>query len=339
MPSRIARVTFPGAGLILLLSSLTVAQTVPAPQTGKAGPARVLQYRTESGESYQAVLLAPVRAETRTAPHDHVVLFDTSASQIGDHRRQALSVLDGFVAALPQADRIRLFAIDVKPKELTTGFGTATSENVAAARQQLGRRAPLGATDLSAALNVALEVARESTTASVVYIGDGVSGSRLIQSVEMQAIVNDYRKARVPVSSFAIGPRKDLRVMGVLANWTGGAVLLDEVRDNDTPAGARLSRASRAQVFFPEQIDAGQAHIFPAVALPVRSDRETIYLSHGQVPETVQLSNGRKQLAWRTSAPEVDDSHSYLAPIVQRAEHEPISTFCSHASSSASTSA
>ncbi|MFP6765647.1 MAG: hypothetical protein VB858_18605, partial [Planctomycetaceae bacterium] len=330
MPSRITRVTCSGVGLMLFLSHIataqTTAQTAPGPRPGQSAAARVLQYRTESGESYQAVLLAPARATIRTTAHDHVVLFDTSASQVGAHRQQALTVLDGFIAALPQTDRVRLFAIDVKPNELTTGFGTSTSENLTAARKQLGRRAPLGATDLNAALGLALKVARDSASASVVYIGDGVSGSRLIQSSEMQAIVDGYRTARVPVNSFAIGPRKDLRVMGVLANWTGGAVLLDEVQDKAAPAGIRLSRASRAQVFFPDQVDVGQAHVFPNVALPVRSDRETVYLSKGEAPTLVTLSNDRTQVSWQTSAPDTDSSHAYLAPLVQRAEHEPIST-------------
>ncbi|MDA0589577.1 MAG: hypothetical protein O3C17_16365, partial [Planctomycetota bacterium] len=184
MPSAPRRVAFLVPGFALALTSALSAQTAApsrATHTSEAHPARVLKYESE-GEQYHAVLIGPARVSVRTTAHDHVVLFDTSASQTGSHRKQALSVLDGFLDSLPDTDRVRLFAIDVRPNELTSGFGTVSSENLVGARKQLRRRAPLGATDLKAALTAAVGAARDSKSASVVYIGDGVSGSRLIQT-------------------------------------------------------------------------------------------------------------------------------------------------------------
>ena len=324
MASSLARATVLGLGFSIALSSVASAQV--AVRSGETQSARVLQYKAESGENYQALLLAPVQASIRATAHDHVVLFDTSASQTGEHRQQALSVLDGFLASLPDTDRVRLFAIDVKANELTTGFDAADSENIVSARKRLGRRAPLGATDLNTALSVALAAAADSKSASVVYIGDGVSGSRLIQTGEMQETVNSFRAASIPVSSFAVGPRKDLRLLGVLASWTGGAVLFDEVEDEAAPAGTRLARASRAKVFFPSKVDAGAASVFPNVALPVRSDRSTVYLSRGEVPQTVTLSGENTTLVWQTAAAESDDDNAFLAPLTQRVAHEAINS-------------
>ena len=312
------------SGFAAALSGVASAQVAGPAAPVKAEAARVIQYQAESGENYQAVLLAPTRASVGETAHDHVVLFDTSASQTGEHRRQALSVLDGFVDSLGRRDRVRLIAIDVRPNELTTGFTAAGSDDLIAARKRLSRRAPLGATDLKAALNAALEATHGSHSSSVVYIGDGVSGSRLIQTREMQETVNQFRKAQVPVTSFAVGPRTDMRLLGVLANWTGGLVLMDDVADKATPTGARLAVASRANVFFPTQVDAGDSSVFPKAALPVRSDRATVYLSKGDVPVTITLSRGATTHVWKTSAPEADSDNAFLAALAQRVEHEEI---------------
>lgn len=311
-----------------LLSGSVFAQSKAVPakvaSASSAGSARVLQFQSQAGEKFQAMILAPMVTSVRSGAHDHIVLFDTSASQTGAHRRQALAVLDSFVQSVGETDRIRLFAIDVRPNELTTGFGTAGGENWTAARKRLRRRAPLGATDLRAALSTALDAAKESKSASVVYIGDGVSGSRLLQPEEMQAAVNEFRKARVPISSFAVGPRKDLQVLGVLASWTGGRVLLDEVENAESPAGAKLAEASRAGVYYPKLIDSAGAPLLPNTTLPIRSDRSTVYLTRGDVPKTITMSDGNSPLSWQTSTPDAEGDNGFLAPLAKRIEKETI---------------
>ena len=293
-------------------------------QTAESQSARVLQFQTQAGENYQAVLLEPKATPARTAAHDHIILFDTSASQTGAHRRQALAVLNSFVESIAASDRVRLFAIDVRPNELTTGFGSASSENLTSARKRLRRRAPLGATDLKAALTVALTAASGSKSASVVYIGDGVSGSRLLQPKEMQATVDEFRKARIPVCSYAVGPRKDMQLLGVLASWTGGKVLLEEVEDSANPSGSKLAHASRASVFYPKLMDSAGVSLLPNAALPVRSDRATVYLTKGGAPKTITMSDGDSTISWQTSAPETDGDNAFLAPLARRIEEETI---------------
>ena len=314
------------SGFSVALSGVASAQVAGPATPVKVKAARVFQYQGESGENYQAVLLAPTQSRVRHGGHDHIVLFDTSASQTGEHRRQAMSVLDGFVDSLGRKDRVRLFAIDVRPNELTTDFAAPDSDDFLAARKRLSRRAPLGATDLKAALSAALKASTETDSSSVVYIGDGVSGSRLIKPNEMQETVNQFRAARIPVNSFAVGPQKDMRLLGTLAHWTGGAVLMDDVADKANPVGARLALASRANVFYPTAIDAGSASVFPKAPLPVRSDRATVYLSKGDVPTTIILSRAGAKHEWKTSAPEADSGNAFLSALTQRVQHEEINS-------------
>src|SRR4029079_9466435 len=121
------------------------------------------------GESFFALSLR-AKSLPATAEHDHVILVDTSASQAGDHRRQALKVLDACLAALGKSERVRLFAFDVKVVPLSDGFYPPQSEETKAAVAKLRRIVPLGATDLAPALEAALKALDGERGRSVIYI-------------------------------------------------------------------------------------------------------------------------------------------------------------------------
>ena len=73
--------------------------------------AQLVRYQQPGGESYFALSIRPEGLEAGPA-RDHVVLIDTSASQVGAHRKQALAVVKELLASLPATDRVRLFAVD-----------------------------------------------------------------------------------------------------------------------------------------------------------------------------------------------------------------------------------
>src|ERR1700722_12775642 len=77
-------------------------------------PVRLYQYATPDGDAYFALALrADVNALPRREIHTHAILVDTSASQAGTFRKRTLDVLNGYLAALGEQDRIRLFAVDL----------------------------------------------------------------------------------------------------------------------------------------------------------------------------------------------------------------------------------
>ncbi len=286
---------------------------------------RVLQYRAQTGETSYAIVLEPKLA-SRVTQRDHVVLFDTSASQTGEHRKQALAVLDSFLKSLPASDRIRLFGVDVGAKEFTTGFADSQSVPVETARKLLARRAPLGATDLGKGIEVALGAMEPGRPATIHYIGDGVSGLNVLDVPKLQGLVNQLRTRQVPFSCFAVGPRKDLPLLGVLANWSGGVVLLDDADVRAELAGEQLAQAAVANVFYPSKLttDAAQAKLFPSQPLPLRSDRETILLGKGAAPTSVLIGDANQTLSWQVSATDSKDDQAFLSTLVQRAEQQPL---------------
>jgi len=312
MPSRFIRLATMGLSLAAFTQHSLNAAEAPA--------GRVLQYRTESGETVQALMLRAPDQAAQTA-RDLVILFDTSASQTGEHRSQALGTLENMLARLPDQSRFRLYSVDVGQKELTAGFTAVHSKEARQAVAALQRRAPLGASRLGDAFQAGLKAAAEGKNSEVVYLGDGLSGAKLIPAAELQGLARDYRAAKVALSSYAVGPRRDLQVIGILANATGGAVLQDDGEMSIEVAGRKLAEAVQQPVLYVEKLDA--SGLIPADALPVRADRETVYLSRGAVPSSITAQTGNDELTWQLRV-EANSEHAYLSPLVQRAERNPV---------------
>ena len=307
----------------LCIAGLAQHSMLQAADPAPAG--RVLQYRSQTGETSFAIVLEP-KLSSRATQRDHIVLFDTSASQTGEHRNQALAVLDSFLKSLPASDRIRLFGVDVGAKELTTGFAASQSVEMANARNLLARRAPLGATDFGKAIEVGLSATESGRSSTIHYIGDGVSGLNVLDEPKLQGLVSRLRTQQVPFSCFAVGPRKDLPLLGLLANWSGGVVLLDDGEVRADLVGEQLAKAAVANVFYPSKLttDAAQTKLFPSQPLPLRSDRETILLGKGPAPKSVLIGDANQTLSWQVSANDSKDDQAFLSTLVQRAEQQPL---------------
>src|SRR5262245_944001 len=110
------------AGVVIGFGALCVWSASGETRSAPAKPsASGLRYDSPAGDSFFSLSLK-AGALKAAAEHDVVVLVDTSASQVGEHRRQALDVLDACLAALGENDRVQLFAVDVDAKPLMDGF-------------------------------------------------------------------------------------------------------------------------------------------------------------------------------------------------------------------------
>jgi hypothetical protein len=288
---------------------------------------QMLRYTSPSGESFVAVgLRASGLNQQRTMRH-HVILIDTSASQIGEHRAQSFALLESLLNGLPTDDRVTLFAVDVQPTRLTDEFVAPQSDALRAALATLKQRVPLGATNLPLALDAATAALPSKATGTVTYIGDGMSSINLLSSDSLRKALSDLRSRQVPVSSYAVGSRRDLKLLGVLAHHTGGVVLVDEGRDPQSAtsdaksAGERLAKAAVATVFFPQALEVSGENVTLATSqpLPLRSDRATFVLLQGQLDETSPLTavgplhDTTVRLQWNVSDFHQQDATSFVA--------------------------
>jgi hypothetical protein len=279
--------------------------------TGVASGSDVIvrTYESPLGESFGAISVKMPRSAGQTASGeqgglDHAVLVDTSASQVGEHREFAFAALRTFLESLPEGDRVAVFAVDVKTVPLTEGLVSAP-DALTAALDQLEERFPAGSTDLPQALETATETLAHSERGSVLLIGDGMSAAHLLQMEQVQSLTEDFRNRRIPIHAFAVGASKDLRLLGTLGMETGGFVMQDEWGPQSLDSeqvGALLAEVVARPVFYPTEVTPKweSAELLPNRPLPIRSDRETVFLTRGELAPGASLavSDGERTQTW-----------------------------------------
>lgn len=297
------------------LAGVALAGMGWSPEFGLAGETIVRTYQTPEGSRIASVSL-PLNLQTgRREQINHVVLLDTSASQLGEHRQMASSLLNDFLKRLPAGDRVTVLAYDVRTAPLTANW----VEPAAAARESaenLQVRFPAGSSNLQSALQTAQNLLKSVPNGSILIIGDGMSTAHLFQPAEMKELTVALRRQEIPVHSFAVGSKTDLRLLGILAEETGGYVVQDEWSKTSLPVariGEILAEATHQQIFFPGEVAVSQpgVEISPNRPLPMRADRETVYLLNGPV-------NAGTEITVKGSLAGQQQTLSYAIPEVTR---------------------
>lgn len=271
------------------------------------------------GNSYFALPLKAAGTVQARGPQDFVLLIDTSASQVGEFRTQSLAVVERFLASLGSQDRVQVVAVDIDSTPLTSRF-LGGSDAAAEALPKLRQRFPAGSTNLGAAIQNAQGLIEANRLGAIVYVGDGMSTAALVQPQELSQVTGGLRERQIPVHSVAIGSRVDLQLLGILAEHTGGVVVRDTVAAQPTVLADKLAAATRGGIEYPATLEVNWkgGQVEPAIALPLRSDRSTVYLGRGSKTEhaTVQLGDNR----WELSDARLTQGFEFLAPMWQQAK-------------------
>ncbi|HVC95853.1 MAG TPA: VWA domain-containing protein [Pirellulales bacterium] len=329
-------------------SSVVGLEAVEAPADAPQGKSAVLEtYAGPGGEMYFAMKLSPRLRQPMLAAHDVVVLFDTSASQAGAYREKALAALEALLSGLEPRDRVALSAVDLNAVGLTSSFVAAGGAEMQQALDRLRRRVPLGSTDMGGAVRSAVaqfvEAGDTGRVRSVVYIGDGVTTARSIAAGRLHALIDSLVKARISVSSYAVGPLLNDPLLGALANHTGGMLVVDSDQGgngngqvNDDQADARriggfLATAADGAVVWPVSASYPDAfgEVFPGRVPPLRFDRDTVVLGtlagadvRGELRMNAELAGQTVELAWPLAVAPPDDEYAYLGKLVEMARRD-----------------
>ncbi|HRF02086.1 MAG TPA: hypothetical protein PLI18_16335, partial [Pirellulaceae bacterium] len=295
--------------------------------------ARLATYRNESGQTSFALSLAPQLPPSMNESSDVVILVDTSASQIGGYREESLAALRSVLAGLSDQDRVKLLAVDLEPVELTDGFVQVGDAAIDQALAALEARTPLGSTDVAGMLGdlSGRFDADASRPRNAIYIGDGVSTASFLDTDEFGALTGRLAGERVAVSSFAVGPERNVALMAALANRTGGNIYLA----NGDVAGAELggvglAKTVRHAVIWPEKVEfpSAMTETFPATLPPLRSDRDTIVVGTlgeaGSVEIGVEATvNGQAvSLSWAVDSEESSEDFAFLPKLIEMARDD-----------------
>ncbi len=292
--------------------------------------ARLATYDKAAGESYFALSLTPQQRPKAAAIQDVVILVDTSASQTGLFRDDTLLAVKTIVERLDPQDRVKLFAVDLEAVALCDQFVAAGSKEMNEALRKLEQRTPLGSTDMVVALQAAassFEGPVEHPRA-VIYLGDGLSHANFFGDAEIKDLVSKLIDRRAPVSSLAIGPDRSIEFLAVMANQTGGVLLLDSDEETSAQmAGTALAKAAQQTVFWPQEVQfsTGIAEFYPSTVPPLRTDRDTIIIGklESRDPQTVTIkaeaNRTNVELTWNVAAERSNEDFAFLPTLIDMA--------------------
>ncbi|MCA9155338.1 MAG: VWA domain-containing protein, partial [Planctomycetales bacterium] len=313
-----------------LLSIAFLAMAVGGASAAPPAGAHLSTFEKSTGETYFALSLSPTVKPAAAKSHDLVVLFDTSASQTGVFRDDSLTALKSMLSVLGTEDRVHLVAVDLNAVPMTPGFVGANSAEMQAALNKLDARVPLGSTDMSAALQAAVESygAKANAGRAVVYIGDGISRANFVESREFDALATKLVAARAPVSSFAIGPRRNIEGLAALANHTGGMLYLDSNQANSArQAGVVLAGVAKAPVVWPTAVRLPESlgEVYPKMVPPLRTDRDTVLFGvlsdakAGSVAMTAEAAGHPVEMTWQVNPGKSNVEYNFLPQLVELA--------------------
>ena len=250
-------------------------------------------HRDVDGQTYFALSLRPTIKEPAQRQRDILVLVDTSASQTGLFREDALEAVDTIVSGLRQDERIHIMAVDLEAKPMTTGFCKAGSDELKAGLANLKARTPLGATDMVGGIETAITQFQDKTRArSIIYVGDGMSQANLPSFDEFEPLVEKLVANRVSVNSYAVGIRCNLELLAVLANNSGGSIFIDGPAVTAQDAGVATLKLARGAVVWPIEADWSEAitQSYPTRIPPMRFDRTSVLIGTMVGKNTVNLN-------------------------------------------------
>ncbi|MDR0609713.1 MAG: hypothetical protein LBG58_06355 [Planctomycetaceae bacterium] len=295
-----------------VLAVFTIAIILTSSLSGEETQGEYAFYTSPEGTNYVAVGLRGVPIPS-TATTEVVFLVDTSASQVGQARRDTLATLAATIGNLPENAQIQILTMDVETESLTVGFVPNGSAELRAALAKLQRRVPLGAADMGKGLETAQKTfagRNPDARRAVVYFGNGRSMAKTVDISLFEKEVNDYVAARIPFTACAVGIGTNLGLIGAFTNQTGGNLIdmntqiqagsdsalvtaLDLVLEDKEKNKAKVVELPKFTQIFGKQVADSIAativwpyqgsyafpedwEIYPQTLQPIRSDRETI---------------------------------------------------------------
>lgn len=279
MSIRTTKVALRGIFVALVGLSLLTATGVEAAQIENTSPTRMATFE-DAGETSFALSIGP-ESQVRQRASDVIVFVDTSASQTGAYKRDSIEMLRGFVRNLSGDDRISIYAVDLESVPLFRGFVNPLDDKVQVSIENLVNRVALGSTDMESMIETAIKSfeSDDSRNRNVIYIGDGISRAGILHTDSFTKAVTQLAEKQISVSSFAIGPERNIALLAALANNSGGNIVIDTDATNSVSNGSvALAETVHGSVFWPEtaKLPEHLVEVYPGKCPPMRTDRDTI---------------------------------------------------------------
>ena len=286
-----------------------VVLLVPVPRNAAASIG-VLTHAAGTSEKFALVTIAPPVSGAPTASRDVTFVLDVSGSMSGGKLAQAKAAGRQLLNTLNPDDRFRLVDFSTDVHTFRDGFIAATRNNIAAAQDYLDNLKAEGSTNISGALQDALEAARRQSTerlSLMLFVTDGEPTVGLRNPIAITDSVRAWH-GRVRLFTFGLGADVNSSLVEQLA--LDGRGLAHFVRPDESVERMVGLVASRLQrpVVTEIRVEAEGVRLlqqYPAAPTDLYAGQELVLLTRyegsgsGAIRVTGQGPNGRVE--WRTA--------------------------------------
>ena len=170
-----------------------------------AASVTVLPYAPGSEDGFALITVTPPAVTPRSTPRDLTFVVDVSGSMRGQKMEQARAAGRQMLASLGPQDRFRIIDFSTDVRTFASGFTTATRRNIDAATRYLDELRPDGSTNISGALEEALDTSVDDSRMPIVFFvtdGEPTVGER---NADRIAALASRLRGRARVFTFGVG--------------------------------------------------------------------------------------------------------------------------------------
>ncbi len=220
---------------------------------------------------------------TEAQQRDYVLVVDSSQSMVGERYERATRLAMGIVGEMDRRDRVMVMACDVECRAMEGDPLTPSSATVGSVREFLEKRDPAGASDLSATMRSAVEIAGrfgagQQRSLHVVYIGDGTSTVGHRRAGSLAAEMTEVFDGKGALTTVGIGQEADTVALQAMAR-AGRGHYVPFVPGQRTGAAAMAVLETTFGVSLDKatlELPAGIVEVAPAALPTVRAGEELI---------------------------------------------------------------
>jgi len=170
-----------------------------------AASVTMLPYAPGGEDGFALITITPPAVTPRTTPRDLTFVVDVSGSMRGQKMEQARAAGRQLLASLGSQDRFRVIDFSTDVRTFARGFTPATRRNIDEAVRYLDDLRPDGSTNISGALEEALDTAVDDSRMPIVFFvtdGEPTVGER---NADRIAALASRLRGRARVFTFGVG--------------------------------------------------------------------------------------------------------------------------------------
>lgn len=269
----------------------------------------VLAHHPDGERGFALITITPPSAPRRSVPRDLTFVVDVSGSMAGRKLEQAKAAGRALLETLRPEDRFRIIDFSTDVRSYRDGWAAGTDENLAGARRYLASLRAEGSTNISGALEAALQRGRvKDRLPLVVFVTDG---EPTVGERNPDAIAALAARQRGDARVFSVGVSADVNATLIEQLAVEGRGTAHFVRDSESVErtvsllARRLSSPVLTNVRL--RVDGVRlSQVLPAGALDVFAGQDLVVLARyeGDGRATVRLEGESADgpVSWTTPA-------------------------------------